>query len=150
MANTLEFLKAHDLLKYFENTETNCVAYLFDINASDSWKLISSLDLRAEFGGEVVELLSEENYRKITSNEPLNHSTVFYTEFHSFPDEMMKQELFENLEKAEELGYATKLSETTYKDYLEKAHLKYHSGVGGNLLLVYYPERGTAQTFIIP
>jgi hypothetical protein len=43
-----------------------------------------------------------------------------------------------------------KLSEETAKEYFEKAHFKYYSGVGGKLLLVYYPERHTSQTFILP
>jgi ATP-binding cassette subfamily B protein len=38
MTNTVEFLKKYDLFKYLETTETNFVAYLYDVEASDYWK----------------------------------------------------------------------------------------------------------------
>ena len=152
MTNTVEFLKKYDLFKYLETTETNFVAYLYDVEASDYWK-----SQYQHFGITEVEKseLTLYNRMPINMNYPLSHDTLFTTEFNRYTDisgdELTAEIPVEkHLNEVVEKGYATKLSEETAKEYFEKAHFKYYSGVGGNLLLVYYPERGTSQTYILP
>ena len=92
----------------------------------------------------------------IDKNAPLNHSTLFTTEYsihvanYGEVSESNENSAKNNLQELIDSGYATKLSESTAKEYFEKSHFKYYSGVSGNLLLVYYPERGTSQTYILP
>lgn len=165
MTNTVEFLKQNNLFKYLENYETNFEAYLYDVNASEYWK-----DGYRSFGISTMENYNP--YQDITTDfftitlysltdiinkkAPLTHSTLFTSEYSVYSSEygvITKEEdenFKNNIQEAIDLGYATKLSETTAQEYFEKSHFKYYSGTGGNLLLVYYPERGTSQTYILP
>lgn len=152
MTNTVEFLKKHDLFKYLEAKETNYVAYLYDIEASDYWK-----SNYQHFGITEVEKSELILYNRlpIDMNYPLSHDTLFITEFNRYSGISGDESSYEipvekYLNEIVEKGYATKLSEEIAKEYFEKAHFKYYSGVGGKLLLVYYPERYTSQTFILP
>ena len=165
MTNTVEFLKQNNLFKYLENYETNFEAYLYDVNASEYWK-----DGYRSFGISTMENYNP--YQDITTNfftialysltdiidkkVPLTHSTLFTSEFSIHVEnygevlDTKDNPTKGNLQELVDLGYATKLSESTAQEYFEKSHFKYYSGTGGNLLLVYYPERGTSQTYIIP
>ena len=165
MTKTVEFLKQNNLFKYLENYETNFEAYLYDVNASEYWK-----DGYRSFGISTMENYNP--YQDITTDfftialysltdiidkkVPLTHSTLFTSEFsrHSSEYGVITKEEDENfknnIQEAIDLGYATKLSESTAQEYFEKSHFKYYSGTSGNLLLVYYPERGTSQTYILP
>ena len=152
MKNTVEFLKKHDLFKYLESTETNYIAYLYDVEASDYWK-----STYQHFGISEVEKteLTLYNRMPIDMNYPCSHDTLFSSEFSRYSD-ISGDELAEPipvekyLNEIVEKGYATKLSEENAKEYFEKSHFKYYTGISGNLLLVYYPERGTTQTYILP
>ncbi|MBE6815255.1 MAG: hypothetical protein E7522_07390 [Ruminococcaceae bacterium] len=165
MTNTVEFLKQNNLFKYLENYETNFEAYLYDVNASEYWKDgyrsfgISTMenynpyqDITTDFFTIALYSLTDIINKKV----PLTHSTLFTSEYSVYSSEygvITKEEdenFKNNIQEAIDLGYATKLSETTAQEYFEKSHFKYYSGTGGNLLLVYYPERGTSQTYILP
>ena len=163
--NTVEFLKEKDLFKYLENYETNFEAYLFDVNSSEYWKSgYQSFGINAMNESELFNDISDyfsdaviyNTSHIIDKNEPLTHSTMFTTEFSIRSSEYGNvsnehdKAFKENLQELVDLGYATKLSESTAQEYFEKSHFKYYSGTGGNLLLVYYPDRGTTQMYILP
>ncbi len=160
--NTIEFLKEKDLFKYLEIYETNFEAYLFDINASEYWKSLYvsfGMDVSYEpvtFDEVSLSSIIYDTSLIIDKNAPLNHSTLFTTEYsihvadYGEVSESKDIPVKGNLQELVDSGYATKLSESTAQEYFEKSHFKYYSGAGGNLLLVYYPERGTSQTYILP
>ena len=160
--NTVEFLKKYNLFKYLENNATDFEAYLFDINASEYWKsLYISFGMDVSYEPVTFDEVSLSSIIYNTSliidkNAPLNHSTLFTTEYsihvanYGEVSESNENSAKNNLQELIDSGYATKLSESTAKEYFEKSHFKYYSGVSGNLLLVYYPERGTSQTYILP
>jgi len=152
MTNTVEFLKKYDLFRYLKNTETNFEAYLYDINASEYWKsryqsfgieAINDYNPYSDIGNVFYDVPD-----MINKNAPLTHATMFTTELSNYSG--IEYSIGNNLQEAVDSGYAIKLSENNAKEYFEKSHFKYYSGIGGSLLLVYYPERGTTQTFIVP
>ena len=163
--NTVEFLKKYNLFKYLENNATDFEAYLFDVNASEYWKSgyvsfgIDAMN-EAELFNDISDYLSDSVLYNaafiIDKNAPLSHSTLFTSEYSIHVanyGEVLDTEdnpVKRNIDELVVSGYATKLSESTAKEYFEKSHFKYYSGVSGNLLLVYYPERGTSQTYILP
>jgi hypothetical protein len=163
--NTVEFLKKYNLFKYLENNVTDFEAYLFDVNASEYWKSgyvsfgIDAMN-EAELFNDISDYLSDSVLYNaafiIDKNAPLSHSTLFTSEYSIHVanyGEVLDTEdnpVKRNIDELVVSGYATKLSESTAKEYFEKSHFKYYSGTGGNILLVYYPERGTSQTYILP
>ena len=153
------------MFKYLENNVTDFEAYLFDVNASEYWKSgyvsfgIDAMN-EAELFNDISDYLSDSALYNaafiIDKNAPLSHSTLFTSEYSIHVanyGEVLDTEdnpVKRNIDELVDSGYATKLSESTAKEYFEKSHFKYYSGTGGNLLLVYYPERGTSQTYILP
>ena len=133
MINTIEFLKKYDLFKYLEIYETNFEAYLFDINASEYWKsLYVSFGMDVSYEPVTFDEVSLSSIIYNTSliidkNAPLNHSTLFTTEYsihvanYGEVSESNDNSAKNNLQELIDSGYATKLSETTAQEYFEMA-----------------------------
>ena len=132
MTNTVGFLKSHDLFKYFENNIKPEMAYVIDVNELGEW----CNDYIKQIGG---------TYNN--SGYPMNHRMMFTSE--TTASDYFYFEKTEALANAY-LPEAKELTDEEYKDYIKNSHIKYFSGEGGKILIVHYPERNAAQTFILP
>ena len=132
MTHTVEFLKSHDLFKYFENNIEPEMAYVIDVNELGDWSIDYIKQIGSTYDNSVY---------------PMNHRMMFTTETTAsnyFYFEKTKALTNGYLPEAKELTYEE------YKDYIKNSHIKYFSGEDGKILIVHYPERNAAQTFILP
>ena len=131
MVNTVEFLKSHDLMKFFEITREPVKAYLVDAN---------------EFGEYYKDFLQEVDSLVYCDSYPMQHRMMFAAETSVSKHLYIKDsEPMFNINEP----WCKELTTEEYKDYIEKSHIKHFSGEGGKLLVVAYPESNCAQALIL-
>ncbi len=131
MTNTVEFLKAHDLMKFFEITREPVEAYLVDANElgecfKEHWRNVYGVTYIRSY--------------------PMQHRMMFATETSASMHLYIKDS--EPMLNTNE-PWCQKLTTEEYRDYIEKSHIKYFSGEGGKLLVVAYPESNCAYSLMV-
>ena len=131
MVNTVEFLKSHDLMKFFEITREPVKVYLVDVN---------------ELGEYYKDFLQEVDSLVYCDSYPMQHRMMFAAET------SVSRHLY--IEDAEPMfninePWCKELTAEEYKDYIKKSHIKYFSGEGGKLLVVAYPESSCAYALMV-
>ncbi len=131
MVNTVEFLKSHDLMKFFEITREPVKAYLVDANElgehyKEHWQNVYGVTYIRPY--------------------PMQHRMMFAAEttVTSFLYTKDAEPMF-NINEP----WCKELTTEEYKDYIEKSHIKYFSGEGGKLLVVAYPESSCAYSLVL-
>lgn len=131
MTNTIEFLKAHDLMKLFEITREPVKAFLVDANKLGEYNknFMQGVDV---YG--------------VSMDYPMLHRMMFAAE-----TSVSKNLYFKDSEPMFNINesWCKELTAEEYKEYIEKSHIKYFSGEGGTLLIVAYPESNCASALII-
>jgi hypothetical protein len=131
MVNTVEFLKSHDLMKFFEITREPVEAYLVDVN---------------ELGEYYKDFLQEVDSLVYCDSYPMQHRMMFAAETSVSKHLYIKDsEPMFNINEP----WCKELTTEEYKDYIEKSHIKYFSGEGGKLLVVAYTESSCAYALVI-
>ena len=132
MTNTVEFLKAHDLMKFFDIKREPVAMYLVDAN---------------ELGGYYKDFLQEVDRLVYCDSYPMQHRMMFVSETSVSKHLYVKDaEPMLNINEP----WCKKLTTEEYRDYIEKSHIKYFSGEGGKLLVVAYPESNCAYSLVLP
>ncbi len=131
MVNTVEFLKSHDLMKFFEITREPVKVYLVDVN---------------ELGEYYKDLLQEVDSLVYCDSYPMQHRMMFAAETSVSRHLYIKDaEPMFNINEP----WCKELTTEEYKEYIEKSHIKYFSGEGGKLLIVAYPESNCAYALVL-
>lgn len=132
MTNTVEFLNAHDLMKFFEITREPVEVYLVDANElgecyKEHWRNVYGVTYIRSY--------------------PMQHRMMFAAEttVSSFLYTKDAEPIINILNEP----WCQKLTTEEYKDYIEKSHIKYFSGDGGKLLVVAYPESNCAYSLAV-
>lgn len=131
MKYTVEFLKSHDLMKFFETKKEPVKAYVVDTNKlSEYYK----------------EFLYETNSLAYCESYPMQHRMMFVTETSASKQFYLKgyEPMIDTSAK-----WITELTLEEYKEYIQKAHIKYFSGESGKILIVAYSESNSAYSLII-
>jgi len=131
MVNTVEFLKSHDLMKFFEITREPVKVYLVDVN---------------ELGEYYKDFLHVVDSLVYCDSYPMQHRMMFVAETSVSRHLYIKDaEAMFNINEP----WRKELTTEEYKDYIEKSHIKYFSGEGGKLLVVAYPESTCASALMV-
>lgn len=132
MINTVNFLKSHDLMKFFENTKQPVKVFIAGANELGEYYSDFIKDIDSYYG----------NYEYY----PLKHRMMFASE-----TSVSKQLYIKDAEPMFDINenWITELTAEECKECIEKAHIKYFSGGDGTLLIVAYPESNCAQAFIL-
>ncbi len=132
MVNTVEFLKSHDLMKFFEITREPVEAYLVDAN---------------ELGEHYKEHWQNVYGVTYIRSYPMQHRMMFAVEttVTSFLYTKDAEPMINILNES----WCQKLTTEEYIEYIEKSHIKYFSGEGGKLLVVAYPESSCAYALMV-
>lgn len=131
MVNTVEFLKSHNLMKFFEITREPVKVYLVDVN---------------ELGEYYKDFLQEVDSLVYCDSYPMQHRMMFAAE-----TSVSKHLYIEDAEPMFNINepWCKELTTEEYKEYIEKSHIKHFSGEGGKLLVVAYPESSCAYALVI-
>ncbi len=131
MTNTVEFLKTHKLMKFFETKKEPAKAYIVDAT---------------KLGEYYNEFLHEMDSLAYSDSYPMQHRMMFVAE-----TSVSKQFYIKDFEPMIDTSaeWITELTTEEYKEYMQKAHIKYFSGENGTLLIVAFPESNSAQALIL-
>lgn len=131
MTNTVEFLKTHDLMKFFEATREPVKAFLVDAN---------------KLGEYNKDFMQGVDVYGVSMDYPMLHRMMFTTE-----TSVSKNLYFKDSEPMYSINesWCKELTAEEYKEYIEKAHIKYFSGEGGKLLVVAYPESNSSSALMV-
>lgn len=131
MTNTVEFLKAHDLMKFFKITREPVKAFLVDANKLGEYNknFMQGVDV---YGASM--------------DYPMLHRMMFAAETSVSENLYFKDS--EPMFKINE-PWCKELTAEEYKEYMKKSHIKYFSGEGGTLLVVAYPESNCASALMV-
>lgn len=132
MKYTVEFLKSHDLMKFFDTTKQPVKAFLVDANDMSNYYY------------EYIKENYSSDYRR--DYYPMQHRMMFATETSASKQLYLKgyEPIFNT-----SADWITELTPEEYNEYIKKAHIKYFSGEGGKILIVAYPESSSAYSLII-
>ncbi len=132
MKYTVEFLKSHDLMKFFDTTKQPVKAFLVDANDMSNYYY------------EYIKENYSSDYRR--DYYPMQHRMMFTPETSASKQFYLKgyEPIFDT--SAE---WITELTPEEYNEYIKKAHIKYFSGEGGKILIVAHPESHSGQSLII-
>ena len=132
MKYTVEFLKSHDLMKFFDTTKQPVKAFLVDANDMSNY---------------YYEYIKE-NYSSDFRRDyyPMQHRMMFATETSA-----SKQFYLKGYEPMIDTSaeWITELTPEEYNEYIKKAHIKHFSGEGGKILIVAYPESSSAYSLVL-
>lgn len=132
MKYTVEFLKSHDLMKFFDTTKQPVKAFLVDANDMSNYYY------------EYIKENYSSDYRR--DYYPMQHRMMFTPETSASKQFYLKgyEPIFDT-----SADWITELTPEEYNEYIKKAHIKYFSGEGGKILIVAYPESHSGQSLII-
>ncbi|MBR3810285.1 MAG: hypothetical protein IKK46_08295 [Clostridia bacterium] len=131
MTNTVEFLKAHDLMKFFKITREPVKAFLVDANKLGEYNknFMQGVDV---YGASM--------------DYPMLHRMMFAAE-----TSVTKNLYFKDSEPMFKIDepWCKELTAEEYKEYMNKSNIKYFSGDRGTLLVVAYPESSCAYALMV-
>jgi len=132
MKYTVEFLKSHDLMKFFDTTKQPVKAFLVDANDMSNYYY------------EYIKENYSSDYRR--DYYPMQHRMMFTPETSASKHFYLK-DYGAMIDTSAD--WITELTPEEYNKYIKKAHIKHFSGEGGKILIVAYPESSSAYSLVL-